>query len=161
LVGVTHEIVRVGGFSSEALTVALGYPLYFALRRRFRLDNIGGLWFDLVLLLPAAAWFAHDGRLDLALLSRQPSLLWMIPLLGLISAVALIAYILSSRRLPFGLFGLLGYVEPVLLVLVALLLGETLPPAALPTYVPIWLAVGFLAVEGAIHLRRRRTGGEA
>lgn len=65
-------------------------------------------------------------------------------------------YILASRLLPFSLFGLLSYVEPVLLVIVALLLGETINANQWLTYIPIWLAVMLLVLEGAHHLLRRR-----
>ncbi len=44
--------------------------------------------------------------------------------------------------LPMALFGILGYVEPVLIVAVAvLLLGESLSAQQLGTYGPIWVAV--------------------
>ena len=153
--GVGNELYQAGGVSWPTLVVALGYPLYFILRRRFGTDNIGGLWCELTLMLPAAAWFAFgDG--GAAALQINAELYWRIPLLGVISAVALVCYILASRMLPFSLFGLLSYVEPVLLVLVALLLGESISQSEWPTYLAIWLAVLLLAAEGARHLLRRQ-----
>nr|WP_232093722.1 EamA family transporter RarD [Serratia ureilytica] len=56
--GVGNELYQAGGVSWPTLVVALGYPLYFILRRRFGTDNLGGLWCELTLMLPAAAWFA-------------------------------------------------------------------------------------------------------
>jgi chloramphenicol-sensitive protein RarD len=156
LIGVAHELFRVGSFSWEALLVALGYPVYFALRRSFKLDHLGGLWFDLVLMVPVAVWFAMQGDLTWALLQEVPNLLWLIPLLGLISVGALAAYAMASRLLSFSFFGLLGYVEPVLLVLVALLLGETIGADEWLTYIPIWLAVLFLVAEGLLFLGKKR-----
>uniref|UniRef100_UPI000D0AD7FF EamA family transporter n=1 Tax=Escherichia coli TaxID=562 RepID=UPI000D0AD7FF len=153
--GVGNELYQAGGVSWPTLVVALGYPLYFILRRRFGTDNLGGLWCELTLMLPAAAWFAFgDG--GAAALQINAELYWRIPLLGVISAVALVCYILASRMLPFSLFGLLSYVEPVLLVLVALLLGESISQSEWPTYLAIWLAVLLLAAEGARHLLRRQ-----
>jgi chloramphenicol-sensitive protein RarD len=56
-----------------------------------------------------------------------------------------------------GLFGLLSYVEPVLLVIVALLLGESLAPGQWPTYALIFAAVLVLVLDGLRHwLRERR-----
>jgi chloramphenicol-sensitive protein RarD len=155
-VGVTHELFRVGSFSAEALAVALGYPVYFLIRKKFGIDNIGGLWFDLVLLIPIAIWFAAIGDVSIVFIQDAPRFLWLLPILGLLSACALMAYIMSVRHLSFGLFGLLGYVEPVLLLLVALLLGETISGAEFFTYGPIWLAVGFLVLEGALFLLRKK-----
>lgn len=154
--GVLHELWRVGSFSWTAAIVALGYPLYFMLRRRYRTDHLGGLWFDMLLMLPLAAWFALGVAPGLDVYSQRPALWGLIPVMGLISTTALVSYILSSRLLPLGLFGLLGYVEPVLLVGVALLLGERIAPTQWWTYGPVWLAVGLLVLEGLYKLRPDR-----
>ncbi|MNY72929.1 hypothetical protein D3C86_2115900 [compost metagenome] len=54
------------------------------------------------------------------------------------------------------MFGLLSYVEPVLLVLVALLLGESLQPGQWPTYALVFAAIAMLLAEGIVRLVRRR-----
>ncbi|UUQ65394.1 EamA family transporter RarD [Pseudomonas fuscovaginae UPB0736] len=154
--GVLNELIQIGSVSWTTLVVALGYPMYFVLRRRNGTDNLGGLWLDMALLLPVAWWFVHSGPQGFAVVDQRPALYALIPLLGAISAAALICYLLASRLLAFGLFGLLGYVEPVLLVLVALLLGESIAPGEWLTYIPIWLAVLVLVLEGVKRLLRQR-----
>ncbi|WP_323113910.1 EamA family transporter RarD [Pseudomonas guariconensis] len=156
VLGVGHELYQNGSFAWETLVVTIGYPIYFVLRRRCRTDNLGGLWCDMCLLLPWALYFVMQGPLTPADLAEHPGLYGLIPLLGVISASALIAYVLASRLLPFSLFGLLSYVEPVLLVGVALLLGETIGPDQWLTYLPIWAAVLVLVLEGFKHLLRQR-----
>ncbi|MCW3482072.1 EamA family transporter RarD [Neisseriaceae bacterium JH1-16] len=152
--GVANELVRIGGLSWETLLVALGYPLYFMLRRRLGTDHLGGLWVDMLLLVPAALCFL--GPAPLAPFASHSVLWGLVPLLGVISATALACYIFASRALSFSLFGLLSYVEPVLLVGVALLLGERIGAGEWLTYLPIWAAVGLLVLEGALHLNNRR-----
>ena len=154
--GVANEVYRVGGFSWTTLVVAIGYPLYFVLRKRAGTDNLGGLWVDMLLLMPVAWWFVQSGEQGFDVASHRPALYALIPVLGGISALALISYILASRMLAFSLFGLLSYVEPVLLVLVALLLGESITAGQWMTYLPIWLAVVVLIFEGFKHLVRQR-----
>lgn len=154
--GVGHELFQHGSFAWETLVVTIGYPIYFVLRRRCRTDHLGGLWCDMCLLLPWALYFVIQGPLSAADLQAYPGLYALIPILGAISASALIAYVLASRLLPFSLFGLLSYVEPVLLVGVALLLGETIGPDQWLTYLPIWAAVLVLILEGIRHLLRQR-----
>ncbi|MFK0092095.1 EamA family transporter RarD [Pseudomonas sp. NPDC090592] len=154
--GVGHELYQNGSFAWETLLVTIGYPIYFVLRRRCRTDHLGGLWCDMCLLLPWALYFVTQGPLSSADLQAHPGLYALIPILGAISASALIAYVLASRLLPFSLFGLLSYVEPVLLVGVALLLGETIGPDQWLTYLPIWAAVLVLVLEGFKHLLRQR-----
>ena len=154
--GVGHELYQNGSFAWETLLVTIGYPIYFVLRRRCRTDHLGGLWCDMCLLLPWALYFVIQGPLSSSDLQAHPGLYALIPVLGAISASALIAYVLASRLLPFSLFGLLSYVEPVLLVGVALLLGETIGPDQWLTYLPIWAAVLVLVLEGVRHLLRQR-----
>lgn len=156
MIGVGHELWRLGSFSWETLLVAGGYPLYFVLRRKLKTDHLGGLWFDMLLMLPIGLWFISNGHPHA--IQQAPLLYLLIPLLGVISASALVSYIVASRLLPFSLFGLLSYVEPILLVGVALLLGESIGRDEWLTYLPIWLAVVVLMIEGAKHMlvQRRR-----
>lgn len=70
MLGVGNALYQVGGVSWSILVVALGYPVYFILRRHFGTDNLGGLWCELALMLPVAAWFAFRGA------ARQPGALF-------------------------------------------------------------------------------------
>jgi chloramphenicol-sensitive protein RarD len=156
MIGVANEVLTHGSFAWETLLVAVGYPLYFVIRRKLGTDNLGGLWFDMAFMLPLSVWFILKG--DASVVEQYPMLYLLIPVLGLISASALVSYIVASRLLPFSLFGLLSYVEPVLLVGVALLLGESIGRDEWMTYLPIWLAVLVLVFEGFKHvLAQRRT----
>ena len=70
--------------------------------------------------------------------------------IGLVSAAALLLYLRASELLPFGLFGLLTYVEPVLLAVVPItILGESLTPVDLLAYGPIAVALCLLGIENA------------
>lgn len=154
--GVAWALLREQSLSWEMLLVALGYPAYFLLRRHLGVAHLGGFWVELVLLSPVAWWAAiGDGQALAQMLAQRPALYGLIPLLGVVSAVALMCYMLAAKMLSFSLFGLLTYVEPVLLMLAALLLGESVGDGQWPTYIAIWLAVGLLALEGGLNLRRR------
>ncbi|MFR0672078.1 EamA family transporter RarD [Enterobacterales bacterium AW_CKDN230030176-1A_HGKHYDSX7] len=155
-VGAGHEAIASASFSWETALVALGYPLYFVIRRLFGTDHIGGMWFDMTLLLPVAGYFAVLDQDSLRAVIHTPDLWYLLPALAVLSAAAFICYLSAARRLPLGLFGLLGYVEPVLMVGVALLLGESLAADQYWTYGPIWLAVSVLVAEGAMTLLRER-----
>ncbi|MGY2216052.1 EamA family transporter RarD [Pseudomonas sp. P7758] len=154
--GVLNELYQVGGFSWATLVVIIGYPVYFVLRKRLKTDHLGGLWLDMALMLPVALWFVQSGEQGFAVLDAHKGLYALIPMLGLISASALVCYIVASRLLAFSLFGLLSYVEPVLLLGVALLLGESIKAGEWLTYLPIWLAVMVLVFEGFKHLVRQQ-----
>lgn len=160
LLGVGHEWWRLGTVSWATALVALGYPPYFMLRRRLQVDALSSLWFDMLFLLPAAILILQSQAAEAArIFADHPRLLLQVPFLGLLSVVSLSMYLAASRLLPMSLFGLLSYVEPVLLFWVAfLLMGEPVAPSQWLTYGPIWLAVGLIAIEGAKKLPPRRAG---
>ncbi|VWX33393.1 EamA family transporter RarD [Limnobacter sp. 130] len=153
--GVINAVFQAGGFAWTSLVVCLGYPYYFVLRSKFKIDNLGGLWFDMLLMSPLALYFALSGEGLEQMTGLQIQLPLLILLLGVLSASALISYILASKMLSFSLFGLLGYVEPVLLVIVAFVIGETIAAQEWPTYLAIWLSLSVLALEGTYKMRRQ------
>lgn len=150
--GVGHELWRVGSFSWVTALVVLGYPPYFMLRRKLRMGSLGPLWFEMLFLAPAALFILQSQGVDLiSQFGSHPRLFVLVPILGLISSAALASYLSASRLLPLGLFGLLGYVEPILLFWVAfLILGESVTADAWLTYIPIWIAVLLIAAEGGL-----------
>lgn len=154
--GVGHEIWRLGTIAWETAFVALGYAAYFILRKKIQTDNLGGFWWDLFLILPIAIFFTQTGETPYLKFLEHPSLGVVVLGLGLLSAIGLGSYILASRYLPLIIFGLLGYLEPVLLALASLVLGEKIGQGEWLTYIPIWLAVLVLVIEGALHLYQQR-----
>lgn len=157
-IGVGNELLLASSLSWPVLAVALGYPCYFALRRWIGTANLGGLWLDLAISLPVATVFALVDTDTLQQLVASPRLLLLIFGLGALSAVALALMIIAGKLLNLALFGLLSYVEPVLLVVVSLLLGESIAPEQWLTYGAIWLAIVVLIVEGLRVLRRGMKG---
>ena len=147
-VGVAHELWMTGAFSWPTCLVALGYPPYFVLRRKINQDSLAMFTVEMSLLLPAAIAFVVSGGSLAAIAGRLDMWCLLLPGLGALSTLALASYLKASRLLPIALFGILGYVEPVLLVLVSItLLGETLSQAQLVTYIPIWIAVALTALH--------------
>lgn len=152
--GVVNELLYAPRVSWPAFVVALGYPCYFALRRVLRTNHLGGMWFDMVLSLPVGLWFIAAPLPEGAGALRHPVL--GILVLGVLSAVALAFMISANQRLKLGLFGLLSYVEPALLVVVSLWLGERIAQSQWLTYGSIWAAIALLACEGLLSLRALR-----
>ena len=162
--GLAWELWRAGGMAWSTWVVLLGYPAYFVLRRLLRTNTLAGHWLDVMLMLPVCAWLAMTGTAAALpgwdVIRTSEGLHVLLPLLGLSSAVALALYMTASRLLPLGLFGLLSYVEPMLLVAAALLMGEHIQSAQVPMYILIAAGVALLALEGALqtwrsHAQRR------
>lgn len=158
VLGVLHELWRSQAFSWLTLVTALGYPPYFMLRRWMRLDALSGFVLEMLVLAPLAIWlivaYAPVGAFE------ERAALWLlVPGMALIGTLAFAAMMASSRLLPLGLFGILSYVEPVLLFGVALLvLGESFNAGQWLTYMPIWLAVLLVGWDSARLLRKQQRG---
>lgn len=152
VIGIACQLAVARTLSWPALVVCLGYPGYFWLRRVTDTNTLGATWIDMAFSLPVSLLFVLHSAATTEWTAALP---WLIAGLGTISAAALVLQALSAPRLNLSLFGLLIYVEPVLLVGVSLLLGESIPAAQWPTYIAIWLAVLALVAEGAVTLKRK------
>ncbi len=156
VLGILNQMVISQTLAWPTLVVCLGYPIYFWLRQKTDTNHIGGVWFDMMLSLPISLYFIFESGHIFQTMAVSSELLWLVLGLGLISTLALAFQSLSAPHLNLSLFGLLVYVEPVLLVLVAILLGETISASEWPTYIAIWLAVGVLMCEGYLSLKHRK-----
>ncbi|MDA0575156.1 EamA family transporter RarD [Burkholderia gladioli] len=153
--GVLHEVWATRAFAWPTLLVALGYPPYFMLRRRIDIEPLTLFAVEMIALLPVALLTLATVGTPLAGHTLLAAVL--LPGLGVLSTLALGCYLKASRMLPMALFGILGYVEPVLIVAVAvLLLGESLSAQQLGTYGPIWVAVALTAWHSYLVMRRVR-----
>jgi chloramphenicol-sensitive protein RarD len=89
-------------------------------------------------------------------MAHFPHLIIAVIGLGFLSALGLGSYMLASRYLPFVIFGLLSYLEPVLLAFASIVLGERVETGEWLTYIPIWIAVLLLVIEGTIHIIKQK-----
>ncbi len=125
------------------------------LRRWMRLDSLSGFILEMLMLAPVAIWLIVAYGPD-NLFTQAPQMWWLLPGIGLLGTLAFAAMMAASRLLPLGVFGILSYIEPVLLFAVAVVfLGESFNPAQLWTYLPIWLAI-LLTAWDSIHVLRKQ-----
>lgn len=73
---------------------------------------------------------------------------------GVVSVAAMSAYVAASTLLPLPLFGLLSYVEPVLLVIVSLILGETMHSGDVFVYGILAVALALLGFTTSRDIRK-------
>lgn len=151
VLGMLHELWRVGGLSWVTIVCALGYPPYFMLRRWMGFDAFTGFFLEMLVMSPVAIYLIISFAPPQAFV-ESPQLWYWLPGLGLLSTLAFGAMLGASRLLPLGLLGILSYVEPVLLFLFSVFwIGEAVESGQWITYVPIWLAV-FLVIFDSLRV---------
>ncbi|MGX3022322.1 EamA family transporter RarD [Ursidibacter sp. B-7004-1] len=125
LVGVVANI----GFSAEiswaTFVAGFGYPLYIMLRRYFQINSLATFLVELLLCLPVAIYYISQIDMD-SILSQNSSLYYYLALLGLVNGAAFILFLGSSNLLPMNVLGLIGYAEPLIMLLISLAIGEVL-----------------------------------
>ena len=154
-IGVILEIYITGAFSWETSVIALGYPIYFMTRRKLQIEGIAGTFSDFFFIFIGCLIYFLLHYPCNQIISDLSHFHIFIPMLGIITAIAFAMYFVARRLLPLGLFGLLGYVEPVLLTIVSVLfLHESVSSEHIVSYGLIWLSVCVLALEGILYLLR-------
>lgn len=150
-VAVAVKLTATPELSWVTLAICIPYSVYFVLRQRFGLDGPIVFGWEIALMLPVAAVFLLTGAGPSS--GAETTALLAI---GLASAIAMTLYLAASSMLSMPVFGLLGYVEPVLLVVVAMLLGERMQGADALVYGILAAALTVLAVDGFRAARRAR-----
>lgn len=154
--GVAYAYAMADGVSWIVFLICFGYPMYFMFRRKYKISSDMSFSLENVFLLPFAI-------IGMALTypfeswgSIAPSA-WLYYLgLAFTGIIPIILFFYASQLLPMTLFGLLGYLEPVLVFCVALVLGERIALIQWPTYLAIMVALAIVALE---QLKLRRSLG--
>lgn len=144
---VTVKITATPQLGWVTLAVCLPFTAYFVGRTYVRLDNLAAFGVEMTLASPVALYFLWDrpgwhGELGLLIA------------VGIGSVIAMSAYVGASSMLPIPLFGLLSYVEPMLLVVAAIILGEQMHGADAAVYAILAAALALLAFAGFRDMRR-------
>ncbi|SDK67966.1 EamA family transporter RarD [Arthrobacter sp. ok362] len=153
--------VSYGKLPWIALTLALSFGLYGFVKKHVgpRADAITSLTVETIVLAPVAAatmiFLAVSGAASLA--SNGAGHFWLLVASGVITAVPLLFFGASARRLPMTTIGLLQYFAPVLQFIVALVVfKETMTPDRWVGFGVVWLALLVLTVD-MLHTARKNS----
>lgn len=135
-----------------ALTLALSFGLYGFVKKRVgpRADAVTSLTVETIVLAPlAAATMIFLGAVGTATLAANGAgHFWLLAASGVITAVPLLFFGASARRLPMTTIGLLQYFAPVLQFIVALaVFKEAMTTDRWIGFGVVWLALLVLTVD--------------
>lgn len=142
-----------------ALILALAFALYGLVRKVVAVDALAGFASETLLVVPFGIAFlvwcelAGVGALGSGDVTRATLLLVGGPL----TAIPLVLFAFSARRIPYSTIGLLQYIAPTIqLMLGVLLFREPFGGPRLIGFALIWVALAIYAADGAWRARRMR-----
>jgi chloramphenicol-sensitive protein RarD len=141
-----------------ALTLAVSFASYGFLKKQVGAGALESLAVETAVLAGPAliTLFVLADRSRLTFGHHGPVNALLLVGTGVVTAVPLLLFGASARRLPLSTLGLLQYLAPVLQFAVGVgIRHEPLPPARLAGFALVWLALAILTVDA---LRRQRPG---
>jgi chloramphenicol-sensitive protein RarD len=159
-VGVTYQLVTLGGFSWISLSLPLLFGLYGVVKKQIKLDSISSLFLETIIAAPIALGYLFflDTRGELALPSASPLTQCLLLCAGLVTTLPLLLFSGGARRLPLNTMGFLQYVTPTIQFAIGLFaFGEELDFHKLVGFLFVWLGLFVLASGQLARTLRRRT----
>ncbi|MDJ0321193.1 EamA family transporter RarD [Pseudarthrobacter sp. PS3-L1] len=151
--------VSYGKLPWIALTLAFSFGLYGFVKKRVgpKVDALTSLSVETVVLAPLAGLtmivLAVNGTATLT--TNGTGHFWIMAASGIITAVPLLLFGASARRLPMTTIGLLQYIAPILQFIVALVVfREDMPAERWIGFGIVWLALVVLTVDMLAVTRR-------
>ncbi|WP_423841760.1 EamA family transporter RarD [Actinobacillus equuli] len=146
VIGVASNIWLTGSFSWATIVAGVGYPLYITLRRYFDINTLATFFVELLLVMPFAGYFIAQTDMQPIVASNQ-HIYYFLALFGLVNGAAFILYIASSNLLPVNVLGLLGYVEPLVMLCVSFMIGEVLDSKSYLLMICLALSISLLTID--------------
>lgn len=148
-VAVVYRTVAAGEFPVLGLFLAVSFAFYGYVRKTQPVGPTQGFLLEVILLSPFAlayvAWLAWEGQGHLFV--NLTDTLWLMGC-GPVTAVPLILYAFGAKALRFTTVGLMGYIGPTLIFIVAFtLLGEELTVEQIVTFALVWFALALYSVS--------------
>ena len=140
-----------------ALTLAVSFGLYGFFKKKAAAGAADSLAVETgVIFLPAlVTLIVIDARGQLVFGHHSAGNSLLLATTGIVTAVPLLFFAASTRRLPLSVLGLLQYLAPVLQFSVGVgIRHEPLPTAELIGFVLVWVALVVLTVDGLRNQRR-------
>lgn len=155
--GVLWLAIDVGTMPWVALTLAISFGIYGALRKSAAFEALDGLSLEVMfLVLPLAGYLiARQANGSSSMSFGDERVVVLLLLTSVVTAVPLVAFASGVRLVPLSIVGLVQYVNPSLQFLVGVLLyNEAFRGGQVVGYAVIWVGLVIFAAESMIVSRR-------
>ncbi len=156
--------VELGGLPWISLVLAFSFGLYGLIKKRVSVDPITGLTVETLVLAPFAAaavwWMSAHGEATFGVrgssgLGLSHDLL--LASTGVFTVGALLLFSGAAQRLPLNVVGLLQYIAPTIMFMLAVwVFGEEMSAGRWVGFVLVWIALVVLTVDSVRASRSSR-----
>ncbi|MBY4677115.1 EamA family transporter RarD [Marinobacterium arenosum] len=155
VLGVAYQVISLGQLPWIALSLAILFGLYSAVRKKAPVDTLTGLLMETLLLLPLAlgylAFIAQQGESHFTA-DGNPSRLILV---GVLTALPLLAFAAAAQRLSLIALGFLTYLAPSIQFLLAVVVyDEPFGGDQMISFLLIWAGLAVFSV-GALQQQHR------
>ncbi len=156
--GVLMAYLNSDGLSWVVVIIIIGYPLYLMLRRYQSLPSFSAFLIENIILLPfALVAILLFGDIDGGSLPHPfaYSLDWIFLFIGVaaLGSVPMLCFIAANKRLPISILGLLSYLEPTLIFIMAyFVLNEEVLHQEWLIYMAVAMGLLVSLIDGIWHI---------
>ena len=157
--GVIYLTVVYGQFPWIALLLAFTFGFYGLIRKVIQVGSLAGLAMETLLLtLPALVYLVYADTQDAgAFLNLQLSIDLLLIGTSFITAIPLVLFAMSARRVQLTTLGFLQYIGPSGMFLMAVFLfKEPFRPEQLICFILIWTALVVYSIDSVLHFRKSK-----
>ncbi|MEM7663287.1 MAG: EamA family transporter RarD [Pseudomonadota bacterium] len=156
-IGVAIMAIALGRIPLAGLFLCCTFAFYSVIRKQVPVDSRAGFVVEAAILFPLAAlWLAHLGNSGTPVAGQSSIDTILLMAGGPITAVPLILFALSAKRLRLSTIGMMQYIGPTIQFLLGLAYGEAFSPVHAAAFIFIWLALIVFTVDGWRTDTRRR-----
>jgi len=146
-----------------SIVLALSFGIYGLIKKQVGIGSVPSLTIETAVLAPVAlvvmGFFIARG--DSGFTDGVPLDTVLLILLGLVTALPLLAFGGAATRIPLSTLGLLQYITPVLQFLIGVVIfSEPMSTSRWAGFALVWLALVVLSVDGLRRSRGRSTALE-
>ncbi|MBU2499285.1 MAG: EamA family transporter RarD [Proteobacteria bacterium] len=148
--GTTNLTIHHGRFPWIALVLGITFGFYGLLRKTVRIESVNGLFVETGLVSPFALGclviIGLKGTLAFGTVDWETTLLLL--LAGAVTTFPLVSFTAGARRIRYSTLGLLQYLGPTIMFLLAVFLyNEAFTLINLITFCLIWTALALFAID--------------
>lgn len=159
IVAVVILTIEAGGLPWVSLALAFSFAFYGYLRKTLPIGASQGFLLEVLLLTPPClayiAWLEMNGQGHF--LFGETRDVFLLLAAGPVTAIPLILYGFGARMLRISTIGLMQYISPTFIALIAVFVfGEAFGPIRLLAFALIWLAL--IIYTWAMLFRKDKTG---